>query len=74
MVRIFGTMVLLLGVFNDVILGYSKSSSASTESRREIFGQAHFHPHVVSLGINVTSKVGDQGRHTEEEKGTAAPN
>ena len=45
---------------------YSKPSSASAESRRQIFGRANFHPGVVSLGINVSSKVGDDGRRTGE--------
>ena len=31
-----------------------------------IFGRANFHPAVVSLGINVSSKVGDDGRRTGE--------
>ena len=45
---------------------YSKPSSASAEFRRQIFGRANFHPRVVSLGINVFSKVGDDGRRTGE--------
>ena len=34
MVRIFWTIALLLSVLRDFIVGYSKSSSASAESRR----------------------------------------
>ena len=45
---------------------YSKPSSASAESRREIFGRANFHPRVVSLGIDVSAEVGDDGRRKEE--------
>ena len=45
---------------------YSKPSSASAESRREIFGRANFNPRVVSLGNNVSSKVGDDGQRTGE--------
>ena len=50
----------------DFIVGYSKSSSASVECRREIYGRANFQSRVVSLGINVSSKVGDDGRRTWE--------
>ena len=31
-------------------------------------GEKYFHPRVVSLGINVSSKVGDDGRRTGEGK------
>ena len=62
----FRTIALLLGALGDFIVGYSKSSSASVECRREIFGRANFHPRVVSLGINVSSKVGDDVRSTGE--------
>ena len=62
----FRTIALLLGALRDLIVGYSKSSSASVKCRREIFGRANFHPRVVSLGINVSSKVGDDGRRTGE--------
>ena len=55
----FRTIALLLGALRDLIVRYSKSSSASVKCRREIFGQANFHPRVVSLGINVSSKAGD---------------
>ena len=64
----FRTIALLLGALRDLIVGYSKSSSASVKCRREIFGRANFHPRVVSLGINVSSKVGDDGRRTGEGK------
>ena len=64
----FRTIALLLGALRDLIVGYSKSSSASVKCRREIFGRANFHPRVVSLGINVSSKVGDDGRRTGEWK------
>ena len=50
-----------------------KSSSASVECRREIFGRVNFYPRVVSLGINVSSKVGDDGRRTGGD-GTMSPN
>ena len=62
----FRTIALLLGALRDLIVGYSKSSSASVKCRREIFGGANFHPRVVSWGINVSSKVGDDGRRTGE--------
>ena len=51
---------------------YSKPSSASAESGREIFDRANFHPRVVSLSINVSSKVrrtahgGGDGEGTEQ--------
>ena len=60
------TIALLLGALRDLIVGYSKSSSASVKCRREIFGRANFHPRVVSLGINVSSKAGDDGRGAGE--------
>ena len=62
----FSTIALLLGALRDLTVGYSKSSSASVKGRREIFGRANFHPRVVSLGINVSSKVGNDGRRTGE--------
>ena len=62
----FRTIALLLGALRDLIVGYSKSSSASVKCRREIFGRANFDPRVVSLGINVSSKVGHDGRRTGE--------
>ena len=55
----FRTIALLLGALRDLIVGYSKSSSASVKCRREIFGRANFHPRVVSLGINVFSVYTD---------------
>ena len=64
----FRTIALLLGALRHLIVGYSKSSSASVKCRREIFGRANFHPRVVSLGINVSFKVGDDGRRTGEGK------
>ena len=64
----FRTIELLLGALRHLIDGYSKLSSASVKCRREIFGRANFHPRVVSLGINVSSKVGDDGRRTGEGK------
>ena len=64
----FRTIALLLGALRDLIVGYSKLSSASVKCRREIFGRANFYPRVVSLGINVSSKVGDDGRRTGEGK------
>ena len=67
----FRTIALLLGALKDLIVGYSKSSSASV--KREIFGRANFHPRVVSLGINVSSKVGDDGRRTGEGKELCRP-
>ena len=60
------TIALLLGVLRDFIVGLLKTSSASAESRRQIFGRPNFHPRVVSLGINVSSKVGHDGRRTGE--------
>ena len=69
----FRTIALLLGALRDLIVGYSKSSSASVKCRREIFGRANFHPRVVSLGINVSSKVGDDGRRTREVKELCRP-
>ena len=63
----FRTIALLLGALRDLIVGYSISSSASVKCRREIFRRADFHPRVVSLGINVSSKVGDDERRTGEE-------
>ena len=62
----FRTIALLLGGLRDLTVGYSKSLSASVKCRREIFGRANFHPRVVNLGINVSSKVGDDGRRTGE--------
>ena len=64
----FRTIALLLGALRDLIVGYSKLSSASVKCRREIVGRANFHPRVVSLGINVSSKVGNDGRRTGEGK------
>ena len=64
----FRTIALLLGALRDLIAGYSKLSSASVKCRREIFGRANFHRRVVSLGINVSSKVGDDGWRTGEGK------
>ena len=69
----FRTIALLLGALRDLIVGYSKSSSASVKCRREIFGRPNFHPRVVSLGINVSSKVGDDGRRTGEGKELCRP-
>lgn len=66
MVWIFRTIALLLDALRDLIVGYSKSSSASVKCRREIFGRANFHANVVSSGINVSSKVGDDERRTGE--------
>lgn len=65
----FRTMVLFLGVFREFIIGYSKSSLASAESLREIFGRAIF-----TQGYYPSLKVGDEGRRTGEGTGTAAPN
>ena len=62
----FRTIALLLGAFRDFIAGYSKSSSTSVECRREIFGRTNFHLRVVSLGINVSSTLGDDERRTGE--------
>ena len=62
----FRTIALLLGALRDLIVGYSKSTSASVKCRREIFARANFHPRIVALGINVSSKVGDDGRRTGE--------
>ena len=56
----------MLGALRDLIVGYSKLSSASVKRRREIFGRANFHPRVASLGINVFFKVEDNGRRTGE--------
>ena len=70
----FKTIALLFGALRDLIVGYSKSSSASFKCRREIFGRANFHPRVVSLGINVSSKVGDDGRRTGEGTKLYRPN
>ena len=64
--EIFRTIALLLGPPRNLIVGYSKSSSASV--KREIFGRANFHARVLSSGINVSSKVGDDGRRTGEGK------
>ena len=64
--ELFRTIALLLGALRDLIVGYSKSTSASVKRRREIFGRANFHPRVVSLGINESSKVGDDGQRTGE--------
>ena len=69
----FRTIALLLGDLRDLIVAYSKSSSASVKCRREIFGRANFHPRVVSLGINVFSKVRDDGRCTGEGKELCRP-
>ena len=63
----------MLGALRDLIVGYSKSSSASVKCRREIFGRANFHPRVVSLGINVSIKMGDDGRRTGEGKELCRP-
>ena len=49
--------------------------AASVKCRREIFGRANFHPRVVSLGFNVSSKAGDNGRRTGEgREGTVSLN
>ena len=69
----FRTIALLLGALRDLIVGYSKSSSASVMCRREIFGGANFHPRVVSLSINVSSKVEDDGRRKGEGKELCRP-
>ena len=68
----FRTIALLLGALKDLIAGYSKSSSASVERRREIFGRTNFHLRVVSLGINVSSTVGDDERRTGEGRNSVA--
>ena len=68
----FRTIALLLGVLRDLIVGYSKSSSAGVKWRREIFRRADFHPRVV-LGIIVSSKVGDDERRTGEETEPCRP-
>ena len=61
------SIALLLGVLGDFIVELFKTESASAESRREIFDRANIHPRVVSLiGHNISSKVGDDGRRTEE--------
>ena len=62
----FRTIALLLGALRDLIVGCSKSSSASIECRREMFGRTNFQLRVVSLGINISSTVGDDGRRTGE--------
>ena len=62
----FRTVALLLGALRDLIPGYSKSSSASVECRREIFGQTNFHLRVVSLSIYVSSTVEDDGQRMGE--------
>ena len=41
----------MLCALRDLIVGYSKLSSASVKCRGEIFGRANFLPRVVSLGI-----------------------
>ena len=69
----FRTIALLLRALRDLIVRYSKWSSGSVKCRREIFGRANFHPRVVSLGINVSSKVGDDGRRTGEGKELCRP-
>ena len=63
----------MLGALRDLIVGYSKSSSASIKCRREIFGRANFHPRVASLCINVSSKVGDDGQRTGEGTDQCCP-
>ena len=62
----FRTIALLLGALRDLIVGYSKLSSASVECRREIFSRTNFHLRVVSLGINVSSLLRDDKRRTGE--------
>ena len=69
----FRTIALFLGALRDLIVGYSKLSSASVKCRREIFGRANFHPRVVSLDIKVSSKVGGDGRRTREGKELCRP-
>ena len=69
----FRTIALFLGALRDLIVGYSKSSSASVKCRREFFGGANFHPKVVSLSVNVSSKVVDDGRRTGEGKELCRP-
>ena len=62
----FRTIALLLGALRDLIVGYSKLSSASVKCRREIFGRTNFHLRVVSVGVNVSSVLRDDKRRTGE--------
>ena len=62
----FRTIALLLGALRDLIAGYSKLSAASVECRQEIFGLTNFHLRVVSLGINVSSTLGDDEQRMGE--------
>ena len=70
----FRTIALLLGALRHLIVGYSKSSSASVKCRREIFGRTNFHFRVVVLRHECILNIGRRRTAHGGGDGTVSPN